>query len=183
MSVLSCILLTILLAVPMAPTTSLNDFTITTIDGKQRSLAEYSGKVVLIVNVASFCGYTKQYATLEQLYQQYKDQGLVILGIPSNDFGAQEPGTNEEIATFCSTKYNVTFPMFAKLAVKGSGMAPLYAWLTSGGGDAQLAGEVGWNFEKFLIGRNGQIIARFESEVEPRSSEITSAIEKSLSVK
>lgn len=183
MNILASILLTILLVIPMTPTTSLHDFTISTIDGKQRSLADYSGKVVLVVNVASFCGYTKQYATLEQLYQQYRDQGLVILGVPANDFGAQEPGTNEEIATFCSTKYNVTFPMFAKMAVKGSSKAPLYAWLTSGGGNAQLAGEVGWNFEKFLIGRNGQLIARFKSEIEPRSSEITSAIDKALSVK
>lgn len=183
MNILASILLTIFLAIPMTQTTSLNDFTISTIDGKQRNLAEYSGKVVLVVNVASFCGYTKQYATLEQLHQRYKDQGLVILGVPANDFGAQEPGTNEEIASFCSTKYNVTFPMFAKMVVKGSEKSPLYAWLTSGGGNTQLAGEVGWNFEKFLIGKNGVIVARFKSNVEPLSSELTSAIEAALAAK
>lgn len=183
MNFLASILLTVFLAIPMSTATSLNDFTVTTIDGKQRNLADYSGKVVLVVNVASFCGYTKQYATLEQLYLRYKDQGLVILGVPANDFGAQEPGTNEEIAAFCSTKYNVTFPMCAKMVVKGSDKSPLYAWLTSGGGNAQLAGEVGWNFEKFLVGKNGAIVSRFKSNVEPLSSQLTAAIEAALATK
>ena len=183
MNILVSLLLTAFLVIPMAPATTLNDFTIATIDGKQRNLADYSGKVVLVVNVASFCGYTKQYATLEQLYLRYKDQGLVILGVPANDFGAQEPGTNEEIASFCSTKYNVTFPMFAKMTVKGASKTPFYAWLTSGGGNASLAGEVGWNFEKFLVGKNGAIISRFKSNVEPLSSDLTSAIEAALAAK
>lgn len=183
MNLLATLLLTAFLAIPMAPATTLNDFTIATIDGKQRNLADYSGKVVMVVNVASFCGYTKQYATLEQLYAKYKDQGLVILGVPANDFGAQEPGTDEEIAAFCSTKYNVTFPMFSKMVVKGSDKSPLYVWLTSGGGNAKLAGEVGWNFEKFLIGKDGAIISRFKSNVEPLSSELTSAIETAIAAK
>ena len=180
MNFIASILLTCLMAIPM---TTLHDFTIETIDGKQRNLSEYSGKVVLVVNVASFCGYTKQYATLEELYQRYNKQGLVILGIPANDFGAQEPGSNDEIAAFCSTKYNVTFPMFGKMVVKGSEKSPLYAWLTSGGGNAQLTGEVGWNFEKFLIGKNGAVISRFKSNVEPLSSQLTAAIEAALAAK
>ena len=180
MNFVASILLTCLMAIPM---TTLHDFTIETIDGKQRNLSEYSGKVVLVVNVASFCGYTKQYATLEELYQRYNKQGLVILGIPANDFGAQEPGTNDEIAAFCSTKYNVTFPMFGKMVVKGSETSPLYAWLTSGGGNAQLTGEVGWNFEKFLIGKNGAVISRYKSNVEPLSSQLTAAIEAALAAK
>ena len=132
------------------------------------------------MNVASFCGYTKQYTTLEQLYKRYKDKGLVILGFPSNDFGAQEPGTDAEIKDFCSTKYNVTFPMFSKITVKGEGKAPLYAALTSGGGNAALAGEIEWNFEKFLIGKDGRIIKRYSSKVEPMGDELLRDVEAAL---
>jgi glutathione peroxidase len=151
-----------------------------TIDGADQPLSAYAGKVVLIVNVASFCGYTKQYAPLEKLYRTYKDRGLVILGFPANDFGAQEPGTEEEIKEFCSTKFDVTFPMFAKITVKGPDKHPLYAWLTSGGGNASLAGEVAWNFEKFLIGKDGAIVGRFTSKVDPMSAELVSAVEAAL---
>lgn len=163
--------------------TSLYDFTMKDIDGNNVKLSDYKGKTVLIVNVASFCGYTKQYTPLEQLYTQYKDKGLVILGFPANDFGAQEPGTDTEIKEFCSTKYNVTFPMFSKVTVKGADKHPLFAWLTSGGGDSALAGEIGWNFEKFLVGPDGRLIARYETRTEPMSETIMSDIERSLGVK
>jgi glutathione peroxidase len=163
--------------------TSLYDFSMKDIDGNNVKLSDYKGKTVLIVNVASFCGYTKQYAPLEQLYTQYKDKGLVILGFPANDFGAQEPGTDTEIKEFCSTKYNVTFPMFSKVTVKGADKHPLFVWLTSGGGDAALAGEIGWNFEKFLVGPDGRLVARYETRTEPMSETVKSDIERSLGVK
>ncbi len=154
--------------------TSLFDFSMKSIDGKDVNLSQYRGKTVLIVNVASFCGYTRQYQPLEELYQRYKDKGLVILGFPANDFGAQEPGTDEEIQEFCSTKYNVTFPMFSKITVKGASKHPLYAWLTTDG-------EVQWNFEKFLIGPDGTLRSRYNSKVEPLSDEMIADIEKVLS--
>lgn len=160
--------------------TSLHDYSVRSINGTSVDLSAYKGKAVLIVNVASFCGYTKQYAPLESLYRKYKDKGLVILGFPANDFGAQEPGTNDEIKAFCSTKYDVTFPMFEKVVVKGSDKAPLFQFLTSGGGNEALAGEIDWNFEKFLVGKNGAVVARFKSRVDPLSSELTSAIEAAL---
>ncbi len=160
--------------------TSLHDYSITTIDGTEQSLSEYNGKVVLVVNVASFCGYTKQYEPLEKLYEQYKGKGLVVLGFPANDFGAQEPGTNDEIKQFCSAKYGVTFPMAAKISVKGTAKAPVYAFLTSGGGNEALAGEIGWNFEKFLIGKDGKIIARYKSNVDPMSANVIADVEKAL---
>lgn len=172
------IILSLLCMIAMSP--SLHDFTVRSINGASVNLSTYKGNVVLIVNVASFCGYTKQYAPLESLYRKYKDKGLVILGFPANDFGAQEPGTDEEIKSFCSTKYDVTFPMFSKVTVKGSDMEPLFKFLTSGGGNASLAREIDWNFEKFLVGRNGSLIARFGSRVDPLSAELTSAIEAAL---
>jgi glutathione peroxidase len=153
------------------------DFTLNSIDGKPAPLTQYQGKVVLIVNVASRCGYTPQYTGLEKVYEKYKDQGFVILGFPANNFGAQEPGTNEEIKTFCSSKYNVTFPMYSKISVKGADIHPLYQFLTTNPGTA---GDVKWNFTKFLVGKDGKVIARFESAVTPESPEVTSAIEKAL---
>jgi glutathione peroxidase len=141
------------------------------IDGSEVDLADYHGKVVLIVNVASRCGYTRQYAGLQDLYEKYKDKGLVILGFPANDFGAQEPGSDDEIATFCSSTYGVTFDMFSKIAVKGPQTPALYK---------TLAGDVKWNFEKFLIGRDGSIVGRFRSAVSPSDEELISAIEKEL---
>jgi glutathione peroxidase len=147
------------------------------IDGKPVDLGSYKGKVVLVVNVASRCGYTKQYAGMQKLYDTYKDKGFVILGFPANDFGAQEPGTDAEIANFCSTKYGVTFPMFSKITVKGPGKAPLYQALTEA---ADPKGEVAWNFEKFLIGKDGTVIGRFKSGVAPESPELAKAIEAAL---
>lgn len=147
------------------------------IDGTPKDLADYQGKVVLVVNVASQCGYTSQYAGLQKLYDNYKDKGFVVLGFPANDFGAQEPGTDAEIASFCSTSYGVTFDMFAKISVKGASKTPLYTALTE---SAVPAGEVGWNFEKFLIGRDGQIIGRFKSGVAPQDPKLIAAIEGAL---
>jgi glutathione peroxidase len=155
--------------------TNVHEFTLNDIDGKPVPLAEYKGKVVLIVNVASKCGYTPQYTGLEALYEKYKDQGFVIVGVPANNFGAQEPGTNEEIKTFCTRKYNVSFPMMSKVSVKGDDITPLYKYLTETKG-----GDVKWNFTKFLIGKDGQIAGRFESAVKPDAPELTSAVETAL---
>jgi glutathione peroxidase len=154
-------------------------FTLNSIDGKPAPLADYKGKVVLLVNVASQCGYTPQYSALESIYEKYKDQGFVILGFPANNFGAQEPGTNEEIKTFCTRKYSVTFPMYAKISVKGSDQAPLYAYLTKETKPG-ISGEIKWNFTKFLIDRNGNVVQRFEPAVTPDSKDVTGAIEKQL---
>ena len=147
------------------------------IDGKAVDLAAYKGKVVLVVNVASRCGYTGQYSGLQKLYDSHKDKGLVILGFPANDFGAQEPGSDAQIAEFCSSKYGVTFPMFAKITVKGPEKAPLYKSLTE---SAEPKGEVGWNFEKFLIGKDGAVIGRFKSGVAPDDAKLVQAIEAAL---
>ena len=147
--------------------------------GEDVSLGDYKGKVLLIVNVASHCGFTKQYEGLETLYDKYKDQGFEILGFPCNDFGAQEPGTNEEIAAFCTSKFGVKFTLFDKVKVLGDEKIPLYASLT---GDASVEpGDVKWNFEKFLIGKDGSLVARYRSKVVPLDESITSAIEKELS--
>ena len=147
------------------------------IDGKPVDLASYKGKVVLVVNVASRCGYTGQYAGMQKLYDAYKDKGFVILGFPANEFGGQEPGSDPEIAQFCSSKYGVTFDMFSKVVVKGPGKAPLYKALTEG---ATPPGEVGWNFEKFLIGRDGRIVGRYKSGVAPDDGKLTGTIEAEL---
>jgi glutathione peroxidase len=159
---------------------SIYDFSLKNIDGKETSLADYRGKVVLVVNVASRCGFTPQYEGLEKVYLKYKDRGLVILGFPANNFGGQEPGSNEEIKSFCSLKYNVTFPMFAKISVKGDDIHPLYKYLTDKQSDPQFGGDVKWNFNKFLIGRDGKIIGRFEPAVKPESPEMAQAIEHAL---
>jgi glutathione peroxidase len=154
-------------------------FTLNSIDGTPAPLADYKGKVVLLVNVASQCGYTPQYSALEAIYEKYKDRGFVILGFPANNFGAQEPGTNEEIKTFCTRKYSVTFPMYSKISVKGADQAPLYAYLTKET-PAGIAGEIKWNFTKFLVDRDGKVVQRFESAVTPDSQEVVAAIEKEL---
>jgi len=151
------------------------------IEGKETSLKAFAGKALLIVNVASKCGYTPQYEGLEALHRKYRDQGLVVLGFPSNDFGGQEPGTNAEIKEFCSSKFNVSFPLFDKVRVKGDEQHPLYAALT--GPDAPMPGPVKWNFGKFLVGRDGKVLARFDSKVAPDSPELTGAIEKALAAK
>jgi len=141
---------------------SVYDFTLNSIDGSATPLAGFKGKVVLLVNVASKCGYTPQYAGLEKLYETYKDKGFVIVGVPANNFGAQEPGSNEEIKTFCSRTYNVTFPMMSKVSVKGSDKTPLYQYLTDASGNPKTGGEIKWNFTKFLIDKKGNVAARFE---------------------
>src|SRR6202041_999899 len=154
-------------------------FKLNSIDGKPAPLADYKGKVVLIVNVASQCGFTPQYSALEAMYEKYKDQGFVIVGFPANNFGGQEPGTNAEIKKFCSAKYNVTFPMYAKISVKGDDQAPLYKYLTETA-NPTVAGEIKWNFTKFLVDRDGRVVKRFEPDVTPDSPEVIAAIEKAL---
>jgi Glutathione peroxidase len=154
---------------------SVHEFSLPAIDGAPAPLSAYKGRVVLIVNVASKCGYTPQYAGLEKLYEKYKDHGFVILGFPANNFGAQEPGTNEEIKSFCSRNYNVTFPLYSKISVSGDDKAPLYKYLTD-----TTSGEIRWNFTKFLVDGDGKIIARFEPKVAPDSPELVAAVEKAL---
>ena len=153
------------------------------LDGKEVDLAQYQGKVVLFVNVASECGYTPQYKGLQALHDKYAKDGLVVVGVPANEFGAQEPGTDEEIARFCATTYNVKFPMLSKVVVKGKDICPLYRYLTSKDTDPKFAGEIGWNFTKFVISRDGTIVNRFEPDVEPQSGEMIKAIEAELKKK
>jgi len=169
----------IVMATALYAGSGIYSYTLNSIDGKPAPLADYKGKVVLIVNVASQCGYTPQYTALETIYEKYKDRGFVILGFPANNFGAQEPGTNEVIKTFCTRKYNVTFPMYAKISVKGDDQAPLYRYLTRDTAPG-IAGDIKWNFTKFLVDRNGNVVQRFESAVTPDSKEVTGAIEKHL---
>ncbi len=159
---------------------SAHDFTVTTIRGAERPLRAYAGKVLLVVNVASACGYTPQYAGLEALHERYAARGLGVLGFPTNDFGAQEPGSNSEIEAFCAAKFGVKFDMFAKVAVKGEGMAPLFDWLQSSEANPEHGGAIRWNFNKFLIGKDGRVVARFEHKVDPASPEIAAAIETAL---
>ncbi|MDB5313742.1 MAG: hypothetical protein JWO38_7944 [Gemmataceae bacterium] len=156
------------------------DVKIKGIDGKDLDLSKFKGKVVLIVNVASKCGYTKQYEGLQDLYSKYGKDGLVVLGVPSNDFGKQEPGTEEEIQKFCSSKYKVTFPLTSKVVVKGEDKAPLYKVLTAATDDKE---EIRWNFEKFLIGRDGKVVGRYKSAVAPESDTLISAVKTELDKK
>jgi glutathione peroxidase len=160
---------------------SIYDIKLKDIDGKDTTLAAYKGKAVLIVNVASKCGYTKQYAGLQALYEKYQGQGLVVLGFPCNQFGGQEPGTNEEIKSFCSSKYHVTFPLFDKIEVNGGNRHPLYVQLA--GKDSPFPGDIKWNFNKFLIGKDGKILNRFDSRVAPDAEELTKAVEAALVAK
>jgi glutathione peroxidase len=162
---------------------SVHAFKADTIDGQSVPLSDYKGKVVLIVNVASKCGLTPQYEALESTYEKYKDQGLVVLGFPANEFGQQEPGSNADIKEFCSSKYSVTFPMFSKIVVKGEGIHPLYAFLTSEKSNPKFAGAIPWNFTKFLVDRDGHVIARFKPQDTPDSKVVTEAIEKALAAK
>lgn len=175
------LLFTIAAAIAGAQAHSIYDFTMKSIDGQPVSLNSYHGKVVLLVNVASRCGFTPQYTGLESVYEKYKDRGLVIVGVPANNFAQQEPGTNEEIKKFCSTKYNVSFPMMAKVSVLGDDETPLYRFLTDKSTSPKVAGDIKWNFTKFLFDRNGNPVARFEPAVTPDSPEVTAAIEATLS--
>lgn len=155
-----------------------HDFTLTAIDGTPLPLADFRGKAVLLVNVASLCGLTPQYAELEALWREAKDMGLVVLGVPCNQFGSQEPGSEAEIRQFCAMRYDVTFPMSAKIDVNGAGQHPLYAWLTGLG--AAFPGRIQWNFEKFLIGRDGQVLARFDPTVRPQDADLKARIAEAL---
>ena len=163
-----------------AATKPLYAFELSDLDGSPVKLGRYSGKALLLVNVASKCGYTKQYAGLQALYEKYQDKGLVVLGFPANNFGSQEPGSNDEIKAFCTTTFNVTFPMFAKISVKGDDIHPLYAFLTSAEANPDCAGDIKWNFSKFLVNRAGDVVGRYDSSVEPMSAALTGDIEKTL---
>lgn len=156
------------------------NFIMKDIDGKTVNLARYQGDVILLLNVASFCGNTPQYADLQKIYDKYKKQGFTILGFPANEFGKQEPGTDKEIKTFCTSKYAVTFPMFSKIVVKGEGQHPLYKYLTEKKTDPQFAGDIEWNFAKFLINRKGEVVARIPAKTKPGTVEVVAQIEKLL---
>lgn len=153
------------------------NFTMKTIDGKEKSLSDYKGKVVMVVNVASFCGFTPQYKELEAIYKQYKDKGFVIAGFPANNFGKQEPGTDKDIATFCERNFGVSFDLYSKISVKGDDIHPLYKYLTT---ESDFKGDIGWNFTKFLVDKNGKIASKFESKVKPNAQEVTSKIDELL---
>ncbi len=159
------------------------DFTMKNIDGQDTDLSKFKGEVVLIVNVASQCGLTPQYKQLEEVYSKYKDKGFTVLGFPANQFGAQEPGTDAEIKTFCTGKYNVDFPMFSKIVVKGDGIHPLYELLTAVQTEPEEAGDIKWNFEKFLVDRDGKVVKRFSPRVKPDAPEVIEAIEVELNKK
>ncbi len=173
------ILLILMAAMTSYAASSIYDFTLPLLDGQAAPLANYKGKVVLVVNVASRCGFTPQYTALESTYEKYKDQGFVIIGFPANNFGGQEPGTNEEIKHFCESKYSVTFPVYGKVSVKGDDQTPLYSYLTKDANPA-LAGDIKWNFTKFLVDRKGNVVQRFEPATTPDSPEVIAAIEKLL---
>lgn len=170
-----------LMQISPARAESIYDIKLKDIDGKETTLSAFKGKVLLIVNVASKCGFTRQYGALQSTYEKYKDQGFVVLGFPCNQFGGQEPGTNEEIKQFCSSKFNVTFPLFDKIDVNGKNRAPLYTLLAGEG--SPFPGNIKWNFNKFLVSKDGKILQRFESKVTPDSAELTRAIESALASK
>ncbi|MDT3694990.1 MAG: glutathione peroxidase [Ignavibacterium sp.] len=157
---------------------NISKITVKDINGQEVNISDYNGKVLLIVNVASYCGFTKQYSGLEEIYREYKDQGFEILAFPCNQFGNQEPGTNEEIKNFCSSKFDITFKLFDKIDVNGKDQSPLYSILTNN--EVTGNSEIKWNFEKFLIDKNGNVIARYLSKVDPKSEELISMIEKEL---
>jgi len=168
-------------AAPTAPKApgALN-FTVENIDGKKVPLAKYRGQVVMIVNTASLCGNTPQYASLEKLYETYQSRGLRILAFPANNFGSQEPGANGQIKEFCTGKYKTTFDLFGKISVKGQDQAPLYKFLTDKTTDPQFGGDIEWNFAKFLVGRNGQVVGRFPAGHDPLSADVVAAVEQQL---
>lgn len=185
-----CILLSICAAVALyrsseasAAAPSIFDFKMKDIDGKDVKLKKYKGNVLLVVNTASKCGYTPQYESLQATFDKYKERGFYVLGFPANNFGSQEPGTDKEIKEFCTSKYKVTFPMFAKISVKGEDQDPLYSYLTNKTTNPQFGGDITWNFNKFLIDRKGNVVARFSSKDKPDGEAVTQAIEKYLAAK
>jgi glutathione peroxidase len=159
---------------------TIHEFKVKDIKGTERSLSEFAGKVLLVVNVASKCGSTPQYKGLEALYQRYRERGFAVLGFPANDFGHQEPGTDAEIQSFCSLTYGVTFPMFAKISVKGKDIHPLYAFLTDKKTNPGFSGKITWNFNKFLVDRTGAIVGRFDTKDEPLGDKIPRAVQEAL---
>jgi len=163
-----------------AKTPSLYDFTMNDIDGQPVNLGQYKGKALLVVNTASFCGNTPQYSDLQSMYEQYNDKGFEILAFPANNFGQQEPGTNEEIKSFCFTKYSLTFPLFSKISVKGDDKHPLYRYLTE---QSPFPGEVEWNFQKYLVDRSGNVVGRFHHRTKPLSPEVVKEVERVLAAK
>jgi glutathione peroxidase len=167
-------------ATPAAPARTVHDFRARLNDGTETALSRWRGKVVLIVNTASRCGFTPQYEGLEAIAERYRARGFEVLAFPANDFLGQEPGTDEQIATFCATRYHTSFPLFAKVSVKGKRIHPLYAYLTR---ESAFPGDIGWNFTKFLVGPDGRVAARFDSRVKPESDEVTAAIERLLPAK
>jgi glutathione peroxidase len=162
---------------------SVLDFHVKDIDGKDVELARYKGRVLLIVNTASQCNFTPQYKDMEEIYEKYKDKGFEVLAFPSNNFGKQEPGSNEQIKEFCSSRYKVSFPLFSKIVVKGEGIDPLYQFLTSETTNPKFSGAIGWNFAKFLVNRKGEVIARFQPKESPKSESVTHAIDTALTEK
>lgn len=168
-----------LLFMNLSSDSTIYDYEMKSLSGNEVSLSEFQENVIMIVNTASECGYTPQYKELQELYEQYEERGFVVLGFPANNFGGQEPGSDEEIAQFCELNYGVTFPMFSKISVKGEDQHPLFQFLTSAD-NKDFKGEIGWNFEKFLIDRNGNIVRRFKSSVTPMSEEVTNSIENIL---
>lgn len=165
------------------PVKSVYEFKMKTIDGKEQSLSDYKGKVLLIVNVASKCGLTPQYKDIEALYEKYKDKGLVVLGFPANNFMGQEPGSDKEIKEFCTLKYDVTFPMFSKISVKGKDQHPLYQYLTNKENNGVIDADVKWNFQKFLIDKNGKVITSFSPQTSVAEKSVLDEIEKALAAK
>jgi glutathione peroxidase len=168
-----------LATMPLLAEDSVHDFKVKNIKGEDIDLSGYKGKVLLIVNVASKCGATPQYDPLQSVHAKYADKGLVVMGFPANNFGGQEPGSDSEIAEFCTSSYSVEFPMFSKVSVKGDDKAPLFAYLTSAG-NPDKQGDIGWNFEKFLIGKDGKLVRRFATRTQPDNAEVIAAIEKAL---
>jgi len=188
MKTFATVLITIVIAIGSIPAQekikSMNapiyNFTMKTLAGKEQALADFKGKVVMVVNTASFCGYTPQYKDLEAVYKQYKDKGFVIIGFPSNNFGKQEPGSDGDIAAFCERNYGVSFPMFSKISVKGSDIHPLYKYLTT---ETPFKEEIAWNFTKFLVDKNGNVAAKFPSKVKPNEKEVLAKIDELLAQK
>ena len=181
-SILTCALAiaAIAVAVDMQEKNAPLGFTVQRNSGENADLAQYKGQVLLIVNTASKCGLTPQYEQLQELYGKYKESGFAVLAFPANNFGGQEPGSDEQIRQFCSVNYNVTFPLFSKVSVKGDDICPLYAYLTSEETNPGFSGEIGWNFTKFLVSRNGKVVARFEPRTRPDDEAVIAAIEKEL---
>ena len=180
MKILLALAIFVLMSGAAFAASTVNEFTMDALNGTPTPLSNFKGKVMLVVNVASQCGYTYQYEGLQALYVKYKDQGLVVAGFPANNFGGQEPGSNAEIGAFCKSKFGVTFPMFSKISVAGKDKAPLYQFLTDKSANPKTGGEIPWNFTKYLVDRDGKVLARFDAPVEPLSKELTSAVEGAL---